>query len=193
MPETLDSDLPEALTRAVEALQAGGAVVLPTDTVYGVGTLLPDAAVLYELKGRPDSVPIAVLVASAEQAAELVDLTGTGERLALAFWPGPLTIVVPRLDGTGTLGVRCPAHPFVVALAARVGPLAVTSANRHGEPTPPTAAEAAAALIGDVALVVDGGRCAGVASTVVDATDATVRILRQGGITEEQVRAVALR
>lgn len=193
MPETLDSDDPEALARAAAALQAGSAVVLPTDTVYGVGTLLPFGAVLYELKGRPESVPIAVLVTSAAQASVLVDLSGVGDRLASAFWPGPLTIVVPRVDGTGTLGVRCPAHPFVLALAAQVGPLAVTSANRHGEPTPPTAAEAATALIGDVALVVDGGPCEGVASTVVDATRTPLRVLRQGGITEEQVRAVALR
>jgi tRNA threonylcarbamoyl adenosine modification protein (Sua5/YciO/YrdC/YwlC family) len=120
-------------------------------------------------------------------------VTGVAERLARAFWPGPLTIVLPRLDGEGTLGVRCPDHDFIRALARRVGPLAVTSANRHGEPTPASAAAAAAALTGDVRLVIDGGACAGVASTVVDATGPEVTIVREGPITPEQVRAAALR
>jgi L-threonylcarbamoyladenylate synthase len=156
---------------------------------------------LFALKDRPDEVPIAVLVASAEQAGELVEpLTGPAERLVGALWPGPLTVVLRRradvhvdIGGDGsTIGVRCPDHAFLRALAAEVGPLATTSANRHGEPTPPTARAAAAALTRDVALVVDGGPCLGVASTVVDGTDPALAILRAGPITPEQVQAAAL-
>ena len=99
----------------------------------------------------------------------------------------------PRLDGDGTLGVRCPDHDFIRALARRVGPLAVTSANRHGEATPTGARDAAASLTGDVALVIDGGPCRGEASTVVDATGPQLTIIRAGPITEEQIRAAALR
>lgn len=184
---------PAALDRTVTALRDGGAVVLPTDTVYGVGTLPDQVDQLFALKGRPDSVPIAVLVGSVDQARSLVAVPDAARRLADAFWPGPLTIVLERLDGDGTLGVRCPDHPFVRAVADELGPLAVTSANRHGEATPVDAAGAAAALAGDVALVVDGGPCAGTASTVVDATSDVLTVLREGPISPEQIEAAALR
>jgi tRNA threonylcarbamoyl adenosine modification protein (Sua5/YciO/YrdC/YwlC family) len=138
-------------------------------------------------------MPIAVLVASLDQATSVASMSGAADRLARRFWPGPLTIVMDRRGGDGTVGVRWPDHDFIRALARRVGPLAVTSANRHGEPTPATAREAAAALIGDVALVVDGGRCDGLASTVVDATGSGIAILRAGPIAEELIRATALR
>jgi L-threonylcarbamoyladenylate synthase len=186
-------DDPHALDEASTALRGGAAVVLPTDTVYGVAAL-PDAIdVLFVLKGRPESTPIAILIDSREQADGLVRMSSRARRLASALWPGPLTIVLPRLDGSGTLGVRCPDHAFTRALAANVGPMAVTSANRHGEPTPATATEAAASLRGDVALVVDGGRLDGTASTVVDATGTDLTILREGPISRETIRAVALR
>jgi tRNA threonylcarbamoyl adenosine modification protein (Sua5/YciO/YrdC/YwlC family) len=189
---------------AARALAAGQAIVVPTDTVYGVAVALsvPGATrQLFVLKDRPDEVPIAVLVASAAQAGELVEpLTGPAERLVRALWPGPLTVVLRRradvlvdIGGDGsTVGVRCPDHELLRALAVEVGPLATTSANRHGEPTPPTARAAAAALTSDVALVVDGGPCLGVASTVVDGTDPALGILRAGPITPEQVQAAAL-
>src|SRR4051812_37860916 len=189
---------------AVRALGAGQAIVVPTDTVYGLAVALsvPGATrQLFALKDRPDEVPIAVLVASAEQAGELVEpFTGPAQRLVDALWPGPLTVVLRRrpeveveLGGDGsTVGVRCPDHGFVRALATEVGPLATTSANRHGEATPPTARAAASALTQEVALVVDGGPCLGVASTVVDGTDAALAILRSGPITPEQVQAAAL-
>lgn len=181
-----------ALDAAASALEAGEAVVLPTDTVYGVATLPPYVDLLYALKGRPEAVPIAVLVASVEQARELVDLPSAAARVARALWPGPLTLVLPRIDDRSTLGVRCPAHPFVRALAGRVGPLSTTSANRHGEPTPPAASAAAASLTGVVAVVIDGGLCTGEASTVVDACDDSLTILRNGPISAEQVKAAAL-
>jgi L-threonylcarbamoyladenylate synthase len=189
----LELDEPTALDAAEAALRVGEAIVVPTDTVYGLAALPSSMEPLYALKGRPESLPIAVLVDSLDQAASVVAMSGVAARLARAFWPGPLTIVRPRLDATGTLAVRCPDHVFIHLLARRVGPLAVTSANRHGEATPTEARDAAASLTGDVALVIDGGPCQGVPSTVVDATGAQLTIIRAGPITDEQVRAAALR
>ena len=148
------------------------------------------------LKGRPGSMPIAILVASRAQAETLAaDIAGPAALAMDAFWPGPLTVVLAARDpgGQPTVGVRCPAHDFVRRLAQRIGPLAVTSANRHGEPTPVEAHEAAAVLAGDVALVVDGGPCEGVASTVIDGTDPTLPVLRQGPIRREDILDAALR
>lgn len=185
-PPVVRVEDPRAFDLAEAALRDGGAVVVPTDTVYGLAAL--DTDVLAELKGRPASMPIAVLVADAEQAAVLGAFDLAAERLAVAFWPGPLTIVVPAAGG-GTVGVRCPDHDYLRALAARVGPLPTTSANRHGEPTPPTAAEAAGSLVGAPALVVDGGACGGVASTVVDTTVDPPRVLREGAVAASEVTA----
>lgn len=190
----------EAVERAVGALRAGEAIVVPTDTVYGVAALpTVDGAVdrLYVLKGRPADMPIAVLVAGIEQVRDLAELSGPAERLAESFWPGPLTLVLPRRPGLdlalggsdATIGVRWPDHPLIARLATAVGPLATTSANRTGEPTPATAPEAAASLVGDVAVVLDGGACAGTASTVVDVTGPDLRVLREGELTGAQLRA----
>ncbi|MEY2403620.1 MAG: L-threonylcarbamoyladenylate synthase, partial [Acidimicrobiaceae bacterium] len=154
--EFLALDDSAALDAAEAALRAGQPIVVPTDTVYGLAALPSSTEILVSLKGRPESMPIAVLVASLDQATSVASMSGAADRLARRFWPGPLTIVMDRRGGDGTVGVRWPDHDFIRALARRVGPLAVTSANRHGEPTPATAREAAAALIGDVALVVDG-------------------------------------
>ena len=206
MPPTVDALDPSAVASAVEALRNGGAVVLPTDTVYGlaVATAVPGAtATLFEIKGRPASVPLAVLVDSLGQAGVLcVPPTPPVLRLVHHLWPGPLTVVLGRaaqsadveLGGDGsTVGIRCPDHAFVRAVARAVGPLATTSANRHGEPTGVTAADVAAALAdADVALVVDGGICAGVASTVIDGTDPALPILRPGPISKERIAAAAL-
>lgn len=188
------------LEQAVRALRAGEAIVVPTDTLYGLAALptVPGAVDrLFSLKGRPADTPIAVLVAGIEQVEALADLSGTARRLADAFWPGPLTMVLPRRAGVdlplgephATIGVRWPDHPVIAALAEAVGPLATTSANRTGEPTPATAGEAAASLVGDVAVVLDGGACAGTASTVVDLTGPDLRVLREGAITESALRA----
>lgn len=183
-----------AADRVADVLAAGGVVVLPTDTVYGLAAAAGNAEAvlrLFELKGRRADVPVAVLCADADQALALADDTGPlAGRLAEAHWPGPLTLVLPRRTGldwelgepTDTIGVRCPAHPLVRAVATRIGPIATTSANRHGQPTPPTAREAAAALTGPVELVVDGGDLVGSASTVVDLVARPPRILRQGSL-----------
>ena len=189
----------ERLEAAERALRADSVIILPTDTVYGLAALpgSPRAVDdLYALKGRPVSMPIAMLVASREQVSSLAGPVPPGaERLMAAFWPGPLTVVLAALEGpaAATVGVRCPDHDFVRALARRVGPLAVTSANRHGEAPAASARDAARSLTGEVALVVDGGPCDGVASTVVDATDPSMPLLREGSIRREQVVDVALR
>jgi L-threonylcarbamoyladenylate synthase len=180
--------------RAAEALRGGGVVVIPTETVYGLAALpgVPGATTkLFALKGRAANVPLAVLCADADQALALAeepdDLVQT---VAAKFWPGPLTLVLRRRQGLAyalgephdTVGVRCPDHDFVQALAAEVGPIATTSANLHGEPTP-TEAPAVAALFGDgVAVTIDGGPCNGSPSTVVDATTEPWKVLRQGDL-----------
>ncbi len=190
---TLAVDVPGALDAAAAALENGEAIVLPTDTVYGVACLPGHEDLLYALKDRPAAVPIAVLVASAEQAEAAAGqpLPAEAQRLAARFWPGPLTLVVPG-PGGGTIGVRCPNYPFVLRLAARVGPIATTSANRHGAPTPATAAEAAEALAGPgPSLVLDGGPCGAVASTVVDVSATTPRVLREGALPTAVVMACA--
>ena len=186
---------PELVDRLVAALEAGEPVVIPTDTVYGVAAL-PSVrgatARLYALKDRRPDVPLAVLVAG---PADLHDVAAVVDDRTAALverhWPGPLTVVVRRHpDRAGwdlggdptTIGVRSPDHPLVRAVAARTGPIATTSANRHGRPTPATAAEAAAALTGPVAVVADGGVLDGQASTVVDLTVEPWRVLRQGAL-----------
>ncbi len=192
----LTADDPGALDAAVAALTSGEPIVVPTDTVYGLAALPASTAAvdrLYQLKDRPSSVPIAVLVASSAQAEALLAPSRAVDAVARAFWPGPLTIVAVRRDRDETVGVRCPDHAFIRHLAERVGPLAVTSANRHGQPTPATAPEAAAGLAGTVALVIDGGPCEGQPSTVVDVSRDDIVMIREGTITEEQIRTAALR
>jgi L-threonylcarbamoyladenylate synthase len=193
---------PEAIGAAAAVLAAGGVVGLPTDTVYGLA-VDPRAAgaveAVFTLKGRPDVYPLPVLVAGTEQGAQLADLTGPARLLADRFWPGGLTIVVPRRAGIdldlggdpATVGLRCPEHPVALTLCRRVGPLAATSANRHGEPPLASADEVVEAFPG--LFVLDGGDCRGVASTVVDATGAqedAVSLLRAGAVPWEDIAAV---
>jgi L-threonylcarbamoyladenylate synthase len=197
--DDLTTDEQRHLAEAERALRAGEAVVVPTDTVYGLAALpgIPGAtARLFALKRREGRKSLAVLVADADQARALVEpVTPEVLDLMTRHWPGPLTLVLRRstaaraLDLGGddaTVGVRCPGHALIRELARRVGPIATTSANRSGEPTPATAAEAAAALDGPVGAVLDGGRCDGVPSTVVDVTAPSWRVLREGPIFLDQ-------
>lgn len=182
----------------IEALRAGTPVVIPTDTVYGIAASAadPDAvAAIFAIKDRPVDTQIAALVADVAQAETLVDLGSMGHALAEAFWPGALTIVAPRrpdcvlaVGDAETIGVRCADHPLVRELAAVVGPIAATSANRHGEPTPIDAAAVARSLP-DVELVVDGGELSGGASTVCSVVGGRLTVFREGPITRAQLDA----
>jgi L-threonylcarbamoyladenylate synthase len=191
---------PEAIARAVEILKAGGVIAFPTDTVYGLGCLVLDIKAienLYDIKGREQTKAIAVLIASAEDLA-LIAAQPSAEALRLArrFWPGPLTIVVPRspkvpeaLSCTATIGVRVPDHAVAHALLAAAGPMAVTSANLSGQANTVTAEQVLAQLDGRIELLIDGGQTPGdTPSTVVDMTGAAPKVLRAGGITEAQIR-----
>jgi len=198
-------DIAAAVAAAAAVLRAGGVVALPTDTVYGLAALPGDAAHtgrLFRLKGRGADVPVAVLCADVGQALGLADrdrMSDGATRIAERLWPGPLTLVLPRRDGLGyslgkpeeTIGVRCPDHDLVRALARAVGPLATTSANRHGEATPPTAADVAELFGAGLGLVLDGGPCAEPPSAVVDATGATWRVLRAGQVSESDLENAA--
>ena len=193
----------EGVDAAVAALLAGLVVVLPTDTVYGVAsaTTVPGAtAALFAVKRRPAEVALPVLCGDEATARSLAGALPLGaDRLMRSCWPGPLTIVVPRRPGLdldlggaddGTIGLRVPDAALVREMADRVGPLACTSANRHGQPTPVTATEAGAALGPEVAVVVDGGRCEGLPSTVVGWTGEVHRILRPGALSGDEVDAL---
>lgn len=191
----------DALDPATVALAAGQVVAVPTDTVYGlaVDPTVPGATdALFAVKGRPRDLELPVLVANIAQAAALSGpdgLPALARRLAERYWPGPLTIVVRRRDGLGwvlggdhtTIGLRCPAHDVARTLCNRVGPLATTSANRHGESPKKNAAEVAAEFGTEVSVVVDGLPGGGVASTVVDATGTGLRCLRAGAVGFEEL------
>ena len=192
----VSADRPGALAQAAAVLRAGGLVAFPTDTVYGVGAhaLLPDAvARLYTAKVRPEGKAIPLLLADAADIERVSrDLPPLAWRLIAAFWPGALTLVVPRsawlpdivTAGGPTVAVRLPDHPTPRALARALGaPLAATSANLSGQAEATTAAEVVAQLEGRIALLLDGGVCAGgVASTVLDLTVHPPAILRAGAL-----------
>lgn len=191
-------------TEAIRMLRDGGIVAIPTDTVYGIAVSLDTAGGierLFHVKHRPPEKGIALLLADAEQAATLGDVTEAARRLADAFWPGPLTLVLaarpdaelpPALaGGAPTVGVRVPDHPAPRALASAVGPLPTTSANRSGEPDALDAAAVVAQLGDGVDLVLDGGRTRGaVPSTVVDLTVEPPAIRREGAIPADRIRAI---
>jgi L-threonylcarbamoyladenylate synthase len=181
-----------SLETAVRAIRRGGVIAIPTDTVYGLACDPANTAAVsrvYAIKRRPDRLELTLLAASLADIEEDVELTPAARTLAAAYWPGALSIVcplrghrwaIPR-DGT-TLSVRVPDHPIALELLRRTGPLATTSANRHGEPGADTAAGVAAALGDEIDSVLDGGRSAGLASTIIDCTTTTPRVLRDGPI-----------
>ncbi len=189
----------ESLARAAAALRDGAVVGVPTDTVYGLAAdpYRPRAVEqLFALKERPTSVALPVLVAGREQLLAVCGPLGrAADHLAGRYWPGPLTLVVPRrrsftadLGGPSaarhTVGVRWPDHPVIQALCSQLGPLAVTSANRHGAP-PATRAHQLAEIFageGGLAMILDGGDCRGTPSTVVECRGPALRCLREGSI-----------
>ena len=193
------------IARAAGVILEGGLVGLPTDTVYGLAAdATSDDAVagVFRAKGRPPEKPLIALVASQAMAAACADFSAPARALAKEFWPGPLTLVLPRAarsplsplvhQGAPGVSLRIPGNETaraVVEAAAR--PLTAPSANRSGAPSPLTAAEVAAGLGAHVALVIDGGRADGsLASTLLDLTGETPRLLRPGVVTAEAVEGV---
>jgi L-threonylcarbamoyladenylate synthase len=192
------------LDPAVAALRSGAVVAVPTDTVYGLA-VDPNRRgaieALFALKARPETLDLPVLVGSFEQADALAGprgLSAVARRLAEVFWPGALTVVVPRRSGldwalgvhADTIGLRLPDHAVARALCDEVGALATTSANIHGN-APCVDAAAIAATFGSTVTVVDGGRCAGAPSTVVAVLEDGVRCLREGAVAWADVAPVA--
>ena len=202
--ETADESAREAgLSAAALAVQRGELVVLPTDTVYGVGADAFDPAAVRRLlaaKGRGRNMPPPVLVSAATTLDALaVGVPAYARRLVEELWPGPLTLVCtqqPSLqwdlgDTRGTVAVRMPDHDLALALLARTGPLAVSSANRSGQPAATDADQAESMLGESVAVFLDGGPTAGpVPSTIVDVTGATGRVLRLGAVSLARLNEV---
>jgi len=199
------SELRESgIDAAVSALRGGELVVLPTDTVYGIAAdaFTPDAVrAMLAAKGRGRNVPSPVLVGTTRAAAALVDDMGAfGQDLIDEFWPGALTLVFrasPTLlwdlgDTRGTVALRMPLHPVALEVLKQSGPLAVSSANRHGQPSATTAEEAERQLGEVVSVYLDGGPAAdNVPSTILDLTGVIPRVLREGAIPVDRLRKVA--
>src|SRR5665213_2655552 len=193
-----------AVERAAELLRAGELVALPTETVYGLAANAWDASAvarIYEAKGRPAHNPIIVHVAGMELARRCAaSWPETADKLARAFWPGPLTLVLERsaeipdivTAGGSTVGIRWPGHPFIQAVIRACGfPLAAPSANLSNDLSPTNAAHVQKVLGGKIPLIVDGGQAqVGIESTVLDLTVSPPRLLRPGMIHAESLAAV---
>jgi L-threonylcarbamoyladenylate synthase len=191
----------KAIDLAVKALSGGDIIGVPTDTVYGLAadpfhTGASDR--LFRLKGRPRSVELPVLVGSEEQALALCTaVPASARRLMRRYWPGPLTLVLPRRpdleadlgEEDATIGIRCPAHPVPLAICQQIGPIATTSANRHKEPALTTAKDVSESLGTELVLVLDAGICDGLPSTVVDCTGEAPKVLREGRLSGEEIAA----
>lgn len=202
-PTSTDDELEKAVEAASLAVRRGRLVVLPTDTVYGIGADAFDAAAVQRLldaKGRGRDMPPPVLVsASTTLDALAVKIPGWARALVAEFWPGPLTLVCHQQsslqwdlgDTRGTVAVRMPDDDIALAVLERTGPLAVSSANLTGRPAALDADEAETMLGESVAVIIDGGATGGSEpSTIVDATGDQGRILRRGALSVEELNAV---
>jgi L-threonylcarbamoyladenylate synthase len=195
---------PAVVRRAAEVIRAGGLVAFPTETVYGLGANALDAAAvacIFAAKGRPATNPVIVHVADADQVRDVAaEWPESAAKLAAKFWPGPLTLVVPRRPevpdivtaGGPTVALRCPAHVVARELIWEAGvPVAAPSANRSTELSPTRAEHVLKRLGGRIDLILDGGPCSrGIESTVVDVTGGAVRVLRPGPITVPMLEEV---
>ena len=194
-----------ALDEAARLIRAGEVVGFPTETVYGLGANALDGAAvrkIFEAKGRPGDNPLIVHIADLDQIAPLIEgpLPPQAQALAQAFWPGPLTMILPKSGlippevsaGLDTVGIRMPVHPVAQALIRRCGrPIAAPSANRSGRPSPTAAAHVLEDMDGRVPLILDGGPCGvGLESTVLDVGAQPPRVLRPGGVTPEMIAGV---
>lgn len=193
------------IAAAAQVLRGGGLVAVPTETVYGLAARADSAeavAAIYRAKGRPDFNPLIVHVLDLAQARKLAHVDARAQLLAEHFWPGALTLVLPRREDAGlaaavtaglpSVAIRCPAHPAMRALLAETGlPLAAPSANRSGAVSPTAAAHVAASLGAGVAIILDGGTCAaGIESTIVALRPEGWQVLRPGPVTEAQISAL---
>ena len=204
---SIEKPTPEAIARAAAVLREGGLIAFPTETVYGVaGDATNDRAVasIFAAKDRPRFNPLISHVADLDSARRLGAFDRRAEELAARFWPGPLTLVLPRLPscpvsllacaGLDTIAIRMPKHLVATALLRAVGaPLAAPSANRSGQVSPTAAAHVAEELGDRVAMILDGGPCAvGLESTVLDVTTDPPTLLRPGGVPAEALGPVQL-
>lgn len=194
------SENPTLLESSIKrTLSSGGVAVLPTDTVYGIFSLPTEKDAIeriYTLKMRPESMPLPLLISGTEQLPKVSSFQNQALwALVGAFWPGPLTAILPNPSPSmsliaseqNTIAVRCPDNDLVRRIANDLGPLAATSANIHGEDTPENATEIAA-MLPNVDLIVDGGPLKdGLASTLVDLTQPVPQIIREGPITEKMI------
>lgn len=192
--EVLVASSSDTIPHALEILKKGGLVAFPTDTVYGVGALAFDGKAvesIYAAKDRPIEKAIPILIGDLPDLEKVgMDIPDSARKFAARFWPGPLTILVPKrgdlpeaISATETVGVRVPDHEVARALLRAAGPMAVTSANISGAQSPVTAQEVYEQLGGRIALIIDGGRTpGGVPSTLVDCTSPELKILREGPI-----------
>ena len=195
----------ESVAEAARLLRCGQLVAFPTETVYGLGgdaTNERAVAAIFEAKGRPQFNPLISHVLDAAEARKFVLWNQTADNLAARFWPGPLTLVLPRSAGSAisllatagldTVAIRAPSHPVAQALIRAAGrPIAAPSANRSGAISPTRAEHVAESLGSRVPLILDGGPClVGVESTVLDLTSATPTLLRPGGVPREAIEAL---
>src|SRR5690349_3762685 len=202
--ERLEAD-EAGLARAAETLRSGGLVAFPTETVYGLGADATNAeavAGIYAAKERPSFNPLISHVDSLESARRQGVFDETATRLAQAFWPGPITLVVPvaasctvsdlARAGLDSVGLRVPAHPLAHALLEKVSrPVAAPSANRSGRVSPTTADHVLSDLDGRIDAVLDGGSCdVGVESTIVACLGGAPRLLRPGGVPRDAIEAL---
>lgn len=199
--EPVPTTASNAISRATAILRNGGVIVMPTDTIYGVGCDAFSAAGierLYQIKHRDLGKSIPILIGDARQLALVAsELPEAARLLAAAFWPGALTLILPRhaslpasISSDDTIGVRYPDHPFAAGLLRSFGPMAVTSANLSGQPNTTTAGEALQQLGEQIDLLLDGGQTPGAtASTVVDCVSSQPRMLREGLIPAAAIEA----
>ncbi|MEO8639199.1 MAG: L-threonylcarbamoyladenylate synthase [Chloroflexota bacterium] len=196
MADRLAAD-PAGIARAVDLLRSGELVAFPTDTVYGIGCRAGDAAALariFAAKRRDPEKAVAWLIASPQEiTASGFGVDDRALKLAQRFWPGALTLVLQATEGAATQAFRVPAHDVALALLAAAGPLAVSSANRSGEPETLDADDVAIAFAdaGEPSAILDGGRVpGGVASSVLDLSRPAARLLREGAVSRAEVEGV---
>ena len=200
----LPANQDETISRALDVLCSGGVVAFPTDTVYGLGAdpfNISAIIKLFEAKGRESNKAIAILVGDMTQVDLITaDFTQNAKTLVAHFWPGGLTVIVPKrkdvpdlLSTSQTIGIRMPDHPIALRLLKEFGPLATTSANLSGGKNPLNAEEVQIQLSGRIPLIIDDGDCpGGVPSTVVDCMSNETYVLRKGAIEEAKIREILL-